>query len=72
MATWNTAYSEALRRQRKGKTSGEVQSTFKNLIDRGFEGINAAMKGTPYVSCPPIQIAAGRQKCQLPVHEIPR
>ncbi len=49
MATWSTAYAEALRRQRKGKTSSEVQLTFIDLVDRGFEGIGAAMKATPYV-----------------------
>ena len=49
MATWSTAYAEALRRQRKGKTSSDVQLVFMNLIDRGFEGIGAAMKATPYV-----------------------
>ncbi len=49
MATWSTAYAEGLRRQRKGRPSGEVRLAFINLIDRGFEGIGAAMKGTPYV-----------------------
>jgi AcrR family transcriptional regulator len=49
MATWSTAYAEAFRRQRKGKTSNEVQLTFLDLVDRGFEGIGAAMKATPYV-----------------------
>ena len=49
MATWSAAYVEGLRRQRKGSTSSEVQLTFINLIDRGFEGIGAAMKATPYV-----------------------
>jgi len=48
MATWNTAYTEALRCQRKGRTGSEVQLAFINLIDRGFEGIGAAMKATPY------------------------
>ncbi|HXP08957.1 MAG TPA: TetR/AcrR family transcriptional regulator [Acidobacteriaceae bacterium] len=47
-ATFSTAYMEALGRQRKGKTSEEVQVTFLSLIDRGFEGIAAAMKATPY------------------------
>jgi hypothetical protein len=56
MATWSTAYAEAHRRQRKGSTSREVQSTFISLIDRGFEGIDAAMKATPYV------IASGSEK----------
>ena len=37
-ATFSTAYIEALRRQRKGRTSREVQVTFISLIDRGFEG----------------------------------
>jgi AcrR family transcriptional regulator len=49
MAAWSTAYAEGLRRQRKGRPSGEVRLAFINLIDRGFEGIAAAMKGTPYV-----------------------
>jgi AcrR family transcriptional regulator len=49
IATWTTAYMEALRQYHKGKTSSKVQATFTNLIDRGFKGINAAMKGTPYV-----------------------
>jgi AcrR family transcriptional regulator len=56
MATWSTAYAEAHRRQRKGSTSSEVQSAFISLIDRGFEGIGAAMKATPYV------IASGSEK----------
>lgn len=47
-ATFSTAYIEALGQQRKERTSGEVQVTFINLIDRGFEGIAAAMKATPY------------------------
>jgi AcrR family transcriptional regulator len=49
VATWTSAYMEALRQYHKGKTSSKVQATFTILIDRGFEGINAAMKGTPYV-----------------------
>jgi AcrR family transcriptional regulator len=47
-ATWSTAYIEALGQQRKGKTSRDVQIAFINLIDRGFAGIGAAMKATPY------------------------
>ena len=49
MAAWSTAYAEALRRQRKGSISSEVQLVFINLIDRGFDGIAAAMKATPYI-----------------------
>jgi AcrR family transcriptional regulator len=54
VATWTTAYAEALRRQRMGGTDREAQTIFAKLIDRGFEGIGAAMKATPYVnqSCP--------------------
>jgi AcrR family transcriptional regulator len=48
VAAWNTAYVEGLRLQRKGKTIGEVQLAFTTLIDRGFDGIAAAMKSTPY------------------------
>jgi AcrR family transcriptional regulator len=49
MATWYSAYAEAVRRQRKGRTSGEIKSAFTTLMDRGFEGIAAALKATPYV-----------------------
>ena len=52
MATWSAAYAEALRLQRKGRSSREVRFVFLNLIDRGFEGIGAAMKATPYVVTP--------------------
>ncbi len=50
MAAWSTAYVEADRRQRKGRAGSEVQLTFLSLIDRGFEGMGAAMKATPYVT----------------------
>lgn len=53
VATWTSAYMEAFRQYRKRKTSSKVQATFTHLIDRGFDGIHAALKGTPYVSCPP-------------------
>jgi AcrR family transcriptional regulator len=49
MAAWSTAYAEAFRQQRKGRSSSEVKLAFTNLIDRGFEGIRAAMNATPYV-----------------------
>jgi AcrR family transcriptional regulator len=49
MATWTSAYIAALRQYHQGKPSSKVQAAFTNLIDRGLEGINAAMKGTPYV-----------------------
>ncbi len=48
-AAWSLAYAEGLRRQRKGSTSREVQLAFMSIIDRGFEGISAAMRATPYV-----------------------
>ena len=56
MAAWSSAYAEGLRQQRKGRTGREVQSAFLNLMDRGFEGIHAAMKATPYV------IASGSER----------
>jgi AcrR family transcriptional regulator len=49
MAAWSSAYAEGLRQQRKGRTGREVQLAFLNLMDRGFEGIRASMKATPYV-----------------------
>ena len=48
-AAWQVAYIEGLRRHRKGETSSAVRLSFMNLIERGFQGIAAGMKGTPYV-----------------------
>jgi hypothetical protein len=56
MAAWSSAHAEGLRQQRKGRTGREVQLAFINLMDRGFEGIGAAMKTTPYV------IASGSER----------
>ena len=60
MAMWSTAYAEALRRQLKGRSSSEAQSAFIHLMNRGFEGIRAALKATPYVNAP-AQSAAKRR-----------
>jgi AcrR family transcriptional regulator len=49
LATWQVAYSEGLRQHRKGAGSNAVRRSFINLIERGFTGITAAMRGTPYV-----------------------
>ena len=49
LATWQVAYSEGLRQHRKGVGSNAVRRSFVNLIERGFTGITAAMRGTPYV-----------------------
>jgi AcrR family transcriptional regulator len=46
--TWTVAYAQAQRRQRQGGTSDAVQSIFLDLIDRGFAGVRASTKGTPY------------------------
>jgi hypothetical protein len=44
-----------------------VQSVFINLIDRGFEGIGAAMEATPYVIASLGDPAAGQQR-RTPIH----
>ncbi len=49
LATWQVAYWEGLRQQRKGAASHAVRLSFVNLIERGFTGITAAMRRTPYV-----------------------
>jgi AcrR family transcriptional regulator len=49
LVTWQVAYSEGLRQHRKGAASNAVRLSFVNLIERGFTGIAAAMRGTPYV-----------------------
>jgi AcrR family transcriptional regulator len=59
MAMWSTAYAEALRRQLKGRSNSEAQLAFIDLMNRGFEGIRAALKATPYVNAP-AQSAAKR------------
>jgi AcrR family transcriptional regulator len=48
MTTWTVAYAEAQRRQRQGGTGDAVRSVFLDLIDRGFAGVRASLKGTPY------------------------
>ena len=48
VTTWTVAYAQAQRRQRQGGTSDAATSVFLDLIDRGFAGVRASMKGTPY------------------------
>jgi AcrR family transcriptional regulator len=48
VTTWTVAYAQALRRQRQGGTDDAVRSVFLDLIDRGFAGVRASMKGTTY------------------------
>jgi AcrR family transcriptional regulator len=48
VTTWTVAYAQALRRQRQGGTGDTVRSVFLDLIDRGFAGVRASMKGTAY------------------------
>ena len=48
VTTWTVAYAQAQRRQRQGGTSDAATSVFLDLIDRGFAGTRASMKGTPY------------------------
>jgi AcrR family transcriptional regulator len=48
VTTWTVAYAQAQRRQRQGGTGEAVRSVFLDLIDRGFAGVRASMKGTPY------------------------
>lgn len=48
VTTWTVAYTQAQRRQRQGGTSDAARSVFLDLIDRGFAGLRASMKGTPY------------------------
>ena len=49
LATWQVAYSEGLRQHRRGAANNAVRLSFVNLIERGFTGITAALRGTPYV-----------------------
>jgi AcrR family transcriptional regulator len=48
VTTWTVAYAQALHRQRQGGTGDAARSVFLDLIDRGFSGVRASMKGTPY------------------------
>jgi AcrR family transcriptional regulator len=49
VATWQVAYGEGIRQHRKGAARNAARLSFVNLIERGFEGITAAMRATPYV-----------------------
>jgi AcrR family transcriptional regulator len=48
VAAWIAAYADGLRRQRAGDTGSEARTAFLSLIDRGFKGTAACMKGTIY------------------------
>ena len=48
VTAWIVAYAEALRLHRQGGTSEMVRMVFVDLIERGFAGVSAGMKGTPY------------------------
>jgi AcrR family transcriptional regulator len=48
VTTWTVAYTQAQRRQRQGGTVDVTRSVFLDLIDRGFAGARASLKGTPY------------------------
>jgi AcrR family transcriptional regulator len=48
VAAWLAAYIEAMRRQRAGAPARTVRAVFLELIDRGCDGVAAALKGTPY------------------------
>jgi AcrR family transcriptional regulator len=48
VAAWIVAYTEGLRRHRAGDTGGAARTAFLSLIDRGFKGTAACVKGTMY------------------------
>jgi AcrR family transcriptional regulator len=48
VAAWIVGYTDGLRRHRAGDSAGTARSAFLGLIDRGFKGTAACMKGTPY------------------------
>jgi AcrR family transcriptional regulator len=48
VATWTTAYIEGLRQHRTNATHEAIKQTLDAVIERGFEGAAAAMRGTPY------------------------
>jgi AcrR family transcriptional regulator len=48
ITSWTVAYAEALRR-RGGNRNNESTKVFLSLVERGFKGVAASMKGTPYV-----------------------
>lgn len=48
VAAWIAAYTDGLRRQRAGAAAGAARTAFLNLIDRGFKGAAACLKGTSY------------------------
>ena len=53
LATWQVAYSEGLRQQRKGAGSNAVRRSFVNLIERGFTGNHRRNAGNTVCLTPP-------------------
>jgi AcrR family transcriptional regulator len=49
LATWTSARIQAQRAFRQGKDGAAADALFLALVDRGSDGLNAAMAGTPYV-----------------------
>jgi hypothetical protein len=49
VAAWMAAYGEGLRRRGASDISNPGGRAFLDLIKRGFAGVAAALKGTPYV-----------------------
>lgn len=48
VSTWSVAYLEAHRIFREQHDAEEAKSTFLAIVDRGSQGLKAAMEGTPY------------------------
>ncbi|MGH8447494.1 MAG: TetR/AcrR family transcriptional regulator [Solimonas sp.] len=48
LAMWGVAFTEAHRSFRKLRDTKVAQAAFLAIIDRGSNGLNAAMAGTPY------------------------
>jgi AcrR family transcriptional regulator len=49
VAAWTTAYREGLRRRGASDAGSQGGHAFLDLVERGFAGVAAALKGTPYV-----------------------
>ncbi len=48
VVTWQSAYAESLRAQRSNQSKAKVRAAFVDLVDRGFDMIAYAARGTPY------------------------
>ena len=49
LATWTVALNEGYRVYESNKDVEKAKKTFLNLVDQGTKGVQAAIKGTPYV-----------------------